>query len=96
MKKKMQLIENNVLDSTKKINAEVRTSTSDLVNAKEDIKDMESKLILMIKEINLLAKKEDVDVITKYMEYWQPLKFVTPTQVEKIVREILEEERQNL
>ena len=55
---------------------------------------MEAKINLLIKEITLSAKKEDVAVIKKYIEFWQPLNFVTPTQVEKIVREILEEKTQ--
>lgn len=91
LRKKISLVESNMLDTNKKVMAEVKTSASDLIEIKSDIKDIEAKMMLLIKEINLLAKKEEVDIIKKYMEFWQPLNFVTPTQVEKIVKEMLEE-----
>jgi len=91
LRKKIALVENNMLDTNKKVMAEVKTSASDLIEIKSDIKDIEAKMMLLIKEINLLAKKEEVAIIKKYMEFWQPLNFVTPTQVEKIVKEMLEE-----
>ena len=91
LRKKISLVESNMLDNNKKVMAEVKTSASDLIEIKSDIKDIEAKMMLLIKEINLLAKKEEVDIIKKYMEFWRPLNFVTPTQVEKIVKEMLEE-----
>lgn len=91
LRKKISLVESNMLDTNKKVMAEVKTSASDLIEIKSDIKDIEAKMMLLIKEINLLAKKEEVDIIKKYMEFWRPLNFVTPTQVEKIVKEMLEE-----
>ena len=96
LRRKVQLIENNMLDTTKRVMAEVKTSASDIMEMKADIKDMESNVMLMVKEIKLTAKKEDVEIIKKYMDFWKPLNFVSQEQVEKIVREILEEHQQKI
>ena len=91
LRKKVQLLEENLLDAQKKLFAEIRTTTDDVLSFKEKMKDMQSKILMMINEIHLLAKKEDVEVMKKYVELWEPVKFVTRTQVEKIVHEMLDE-----
>ena len=47
--------------------------------------------IHFIKELELLAKKDDVEVIKKYLNYWEPMKFIQASQVEKVVKELLSE-----
>ena len=37
-----------------------------------------------------MAKKDDVQVMKKYLELWEPIHFVTQEQVEKIVQDMLE------
>ena len=64
-------------------------SKVDLSNSRID--EMQDRMLVFIKELQLLAKKEDVDVIQKYNKYWNPVKFVQATQVEKIVKDVLHE-----
>jgi hypothetical protein len=52
---------------------------------------MENRIIMIIKELRMSAKKEEVDGLKKYVELWEPVKFVTQNQVEKIVEEKVEE-----
>ena len=64
-------------------------SKVDLSNSRLD--EMQDRMLVFIKELQLLSKKEDVDVIKKYINYWNPVKFVQATQVEKIVKDVLHE-----
>ncbi len=90
-RKKVQLIEHNMLSNQKKIVDDIKLVHSEMDDLKHTITEVENKIILIIKEIRLLAKKEDVDTMMKYVEMWEPIHFVTQNQVEKITREIVEE-----
>ena len=84
-RKKVQLIEHNMLSNQKKIVDDIKLVHSEMDDLKHTITEVENKIILIIKEIRLLAKKEDVDTMMKYVEMWEPIHF------EKITREIVEE-----
>ena len=47
----------------------------------------------ILKELSLFAKKSDVKVLEKYINLWDPLKFVTETQLEKKLMEIKNERK---
>ena len=46
---------------------------------------------MIIKELRLTARKSDIDVMKRYIELWNPVKFVTADYAEKIAREVAEE-----
>ncbi|MBS3127922.1 hypothetical protein J4410_02160 [Candidatus Woesearchaeota archaeon] len=91
MRDKMQILDQNMLENNKKLLAEVKTNNDDIREIKQNMSEIQNKILLLIKELRLSAKKEDVDVMMKYTELWQPQNFVTREQVEKIAREIFEE-----
>jgi hypothetical protein len=62
---------------------------TDLMEVKRTIQAVEDRIITIIKEIRLTARKEDIDVMKRYLELWDPVKFVTHEQVDKIVDEKL-------
>ena len=92
LRKKLQLIEQNLLSFQKKTVKDIKDVDSDINDLKRMLHEVESKMVLLIKELQLLARKEDVDIIKKYVDYWTPIKFVTATQVEKMIREELGKE----
>ncbi len=91
MRKKLQVIEHNMLHNNKKIFDEIKVTNSDFHEVKRDIDDVKTKFMLIVKEIKMLAKKEDVDVISKYVDMWQPVNFVTRKEVQKMIDERLKE-----
>ncbi|MEA3429874.1 MAG: hypothetical protein U9R08_01240 [Nanoarchaeota archaeon] len=92
IRNKMEVDERNMLMFHKKVNTEFKTFNSEITDIKSELKDIRQQMSMMIKEIQLSAKKEDVKVLEKYIDIWQPLNFATRKEVEKIVRELLEEE----
>ncbi len=91
IRKKMQMIEQNMLAMQKKLATETKMLNLSLTETAAKIEDLAEKMSILIKEIQLSAKKEDLDVIKKYLDYWSPVEFVTLGKVEKIVQEKLEE-----
>jgi hypothetical protein len=74
---------------------EIKSAISDIVSLRKTVEDVENKIILTIKELQLTAKKEDVDVIRKYFELWSPVSFATVNQVDKMIKEALQEQKED-
>lgn len=90
LRKKLSLIEQNMISENKKVNTEIRAFTSEINDVKKELADVKNKILLIIKELKLSAKKEDVDILSKYINLWEPINFVTQKEVEKIIDRKLE------
>lgn len=95
LRKKVQVSDQNMLSSNKKLAEEIKTINADVLDIKHEIADVKEKMLEVIKELKSCAKEEDVKVLEKYIELWQPLNFVTRNEVKKIVKEILDTSPQN-
>lgn len=91
LRQKEKIDSENMIDTNKKIFSEIKVLNSDLMDVKREIEDIKTKLRLIIKEIKLAAKDEDIARIKKYLELWEPLNFITRKEVEKIIEDIIED-----
>ncbi len=91
LRRKVQVNEQNMLSDAKKNVIELRTTSSDVTDLRRLIQDIENKMLIIIKELKLCAKKSEVTTLQKYIDMWEPINFVTRKEVEKIVGEVLEE-----
>lgn len=89
LRKKLLLIESNMLSNHKKAITEVKALQSDLLEFKRTMQNVEDRIITIIKELRLTARKEDMDVMKRYIELWNPTRFVSHDQVQKIIQETL-------
>lgn|SRR3989338_2859434 len=89
LRQKVQLTDQNMLDNQRKLLTEIKTNADDIAEMKHQIQEVENKIVMLIKELRMCANKEDVDIMSKYLEFWQPQTFVTREQVEKIIQEML-------
>ena len=91
LRKKTQLTDQNMLKSNKRIDTEIKAINEDTKEIRKEIGDINSKIGQIAKELQIFAKKDDVKTLQKYVNLWEPIKFVTHDQVENIVRDIIEE-----
>jgi hypothetical protein len=89
LRKKLIVIEQNMLANHKRVMSEVKAYQDDISDIKRVIHEIEDRVIALIKEIQLTAKREDIEVMRKYVELWNPTRFVTVTQVERICKELI-------
>ena len=89
-----QVTEENIIAKNKHISAEIKTLTSDVNEVRKEIQEMKDKLILVIRELQTLARKEEVKVLERYINLWNPIKFVTQNEVEQIINEVLDKKQQ--
>ena len=94
LRKFLQVTEENIIAKNKHFSAEIKTITSDIIETRKEIQDLKDKLLLIIKELQAVARKEEVKVLEKYINLWNPIKFVTQNEVEQIINEVLEKKQQ--
>ena len=90
LRNKLQVSDQNIIDDRKKVKDDVTIIHQELDELKHDLSELKDKFKLMIKEIQGLAPNEDLQTLKKYIEYWDPIKFVTRVEVKKIVKDELE------
>ena len=93
LSRKAQVTEKNMLAERKRFTSEIKTLDSDILEIKRDLNDIKTKMDMIIGELKNFAAKEDIEAIRKYVELWEPVNFVTRDEVEKIVKETLEESK---
>jgi len=89
LRKKLLFIEQNMLANHKKAIGDIKASNEEIDELRHKFTEMEDRVITIIKELRLTARKGDVDVLKRYIELWDPVKFITAEHAEKIAREIL-------
>ena len=91
LRKKIQLIEQNMLKQSKTLSQETRATSSDLIEMRRSIEDLRGKARLMVKELMDCAKADELKVLQKYIDFLEPLQYVTRTEADKLIREIVQE-----
>jgi predicted RNase H-like nuclease (RuvC/YqgF family) len=94
-RKKLNVIDTNIMNQSKKISTETKIMYSEIDELKHILEDFDNKMLLMIKEIKQCAKDQDLKVLQKYMEIWEPMRFVTRNEVKKIIKDIIEDMSKN-
>lgn len=90
----LQVTEENIVAKNKHYSAEIKTIASDITEIRKEMQEIKDKIMLVIKELQTTARKEEVKVLEKYINLWNPIKFVTQNEVEQIINEVLEKRQQ--
>ncbi len=93
VQRRSQLIDKNMLQHAKDLHTEMKSISAELADVKRDLSDLNEKTKLIIRDLGTLAPREEVEILKKYISYWEPLNFVSRNEVERIVREIMDEKK---
>jgi len=89
----LQITEENMIAKNKHYSAEIKTINSDIIEVRKEVQELRDKLGLVIKELQSVARKEEVKVLEKYINLWNPIKFVTQNEVEEIIHEVMDRKK---
>lgn len=87
LRKKTQVTDQNMLTTNKNMITEIKISNSEVDDLRKDLKEMRNNFKIMIQEIKNCAKKQDLTVLTKYVDMWEPINFITRKEVDRIIEE---------
>ena len=89
LRKKILVNEQNDLSRHKKILFEEKTTLSEINELKKELESLTRTIKEIISELKTTARKQDVEVLKKYIDMWNPIEFVTEPVVERIINEKL-------
>jgi uncharacterized protein (DUF342 family) len=99
LRSNFQVMEQNMLQKHKSFFTEIKTLNLEITEVKKEINELKDRMMMLIKEMELLARKESVETLRKYIDFWNPLNFVSKNEIEQIIREVIDkirkESRQN-
>tara|TARA_Y100000310_G_C20519364_1_gene732872 strand:- start:532 stop:993 length:462 start_codon:yes stop_codon:yes gene_type:complete len=82
---KMLVMNQNMIEEYKKMLADVKAVREDVVEVKKDVSNVKNVVKHLTEEASKFAKDEDVRVLQKYVDYWNPIKFATIQEVEDMI-----------
>jgi len=85
-RERMLLINQNMIDHYKAINTEIRSINEDLREIKETLELIKETSKNVVKEMSFFARKEELKILEKYINMWNPLNFVTEEEVLELIK----------
>ena len=90
LRDRVLLINNNMIEEYKKIAKDLKTTEAESREIKTELYNLKEALKDIAREISNFAKKDDIKVLEKYINMWDPLKFITVEEVEEIINKKLQ------
>lgn len=91
LRDRVLVINQNMIAEYKKLLAEIKAINSDVKEIKNDVFNIKETVKHIVKELEFFARKEDVKVLEKYINMWDPIKFVTEKEVVNLIKEHMKE-----
>jgi|SRR3989338_217598 len=85
LRDRVLLINTNMIAEYKKLLSENQALERDVARLKEDVFHLREGMKHLLEEMEQFARKGDVKVLEKYINLWNPMKFVTEHEVKKII-----------
>lgn len=85
LRKKVQLLEQNLLTQGKKSNTDTKTVITELSDLSQKVSDFTEKITEILARLEDVAHKNDILQIERYLSLWKPVNFVTQNEIDEIV-----------
>ncbi len=89
LNEKTELLDHNFTQLEKKEINDIKSIRQELLEIKKEIENLKDFALRVKKELSLTARKEEVNVLKKYIDLWNPIDFVTRDELEKVKEEII-------
>ncbi|MBS3119672.1 hypothetical protein J4475_02520 [Candidatus Woesearchaeota archaeon] len=96
LQRKSQVTEQNLIVSNRREDVELKALHSELMEIKKEFAEIKDRVKMFVNELRTTAKKEEVDVLKKYIALWEPVNFVTAHQAEQMINDAVAELRAEL
>ena len=93
LRRHLELLDNSLIEKHKTVVGEIRDIQDGMRSLRADIELIKDLSERVAKRMEALASKEEVKVLQRYVEYWQPLSFVTRSEVKSMMENILKERK---
>ncbi len=87
IRQQIRFIDQNLLDTKKKLEAEIKATDSELGELNIELKSLKENAANFSKELKMAAKSQDLAAVSKYVEMWEPVEFLTRKQAELMIEQ---------
>lgn len=87
LKERIILIGKNLIEIKERNNKEILELKKDIIIIKQDVKRMLDFLESLSGEISKFARKDELQILSKQAKMFQPLEFVTKTELKRVLKE---------
>lgn len=94
--RKTQVYEQNFLIKNKKLSSDIKMLSAEIKDMKKDMNDIKDKIRMFVAELQTCAKREEVNILKRYINLWEPLNFITRNELQKILDDVIEEKLSKL
>jgi predicted nucleic acid-binding Zn-ribbon protein len=94
LRKKIQLTDQNLLDIQKSLFKEKKLLTEELTDAKMKLQELMDDLLSMKSELKDTVKHNDLKVLDRYLDMWEPLQYVTRKEAENAIEQLKKEQNE--
>ena len=84
--REVDVLKNDYIKKHNDLKRELKIFNDDILALKRTQNQAQQKMDLVIKELKQTAGVEDVAVLKKYVEFWNPLNFVTQKDLDRAVQ----------
>tara|TARA_Y100000310_G_scaffold341734_2_gene441842 strand:- start:2464 stop:2841 length:378 start_codon:yes stop_codon:yes gene_type:complete len=92
-RERMIIINQNMLDHYKKLNTDIKSIKEDIEEIKDTINLLKTTSRNIVKELKLFARKDDLKILEKYINIWNPINMVTKEEVIELIEKRLKNEK---
>ena len=89
--REVDVLKNDFIKRANQLNKEFKAVSDDQLEVRHEQEKMNQKMTLIINELKQTAGAEEVATLKKYLEFWNPLNFVTQRDLEKAIESRLAE-----
>ena len=89
---RLLIVNENMISQFKKNKGETRVTSQEIKEIKAELFQTRGSFMDLTKQMEFFATKENIKVLEKYINLWDPFKFVTEKELEKKL-EILKNEK---
>lgn len=88
LNREVELIKGEYIRKLSEMKKDMRNVDDQMIDTKATVSKLDQKMGLVIQELKSFADKREMDVLRKYLEYVNPMQFVTQDQFDKLREEI--------
>ncbi len=86
LRERLLVVNQNLISHYRNLYQEIKHLKDDMKEVKTDIFEMKEALRNVIEDLQSCAKKENLKVVEKYINLWNPLNFVTEEEVLELIK----------
>jgi len=87
IRERLLVTDNNSIKEFRRVSSELKDVNQELKQIKTELFNLRETMRDMVKEFGNFARSQDLKILEKYINLWNPLNFTTEKEVIKLIRE---------